>query len=123
MNYISWFGLVVLYPLWTLNKTGLIITDTPTTRKCFMKYTERGYTLCHETHLLTRPLENHFCGEDPYCSETKCSLYSGHFFVESFDVGEFEFGKDEEDLSWTLSAPCSFNAFKDEAEDFVGGPL
>ena len=108
MNYLAWFGLVVLYPEWTLNKAGLIVTDTLTSEQCFTKYIGRGYTLHRDVHTLTHPLEVHRCGEDPYCAATMRSLHDEHSYVEQFDDGEFDFKEAEEDMSWTLSIPCSF---------------
>jgi hypothetical protein len=120
MNYVSWFGLVVLYPVWTLNKVGLVTTDTPSTRKCFAKYAERGYALSREVRLLTRPMEDHVCGEDPYCPTTKRSLHDGHCFVEPFDVDEFEFEREEDDVAWALSVKCSFDMAEEEVVEVDG---
>ncbi|KAF9549487.1 hypothetical protein CPC08DRAFT_729341 [Agrocybe pediades] len=44
MNMITWYGIVCLYPKWTIAKQGLIVIDTPKTRRCFAKYEGRGYT-------------------------------------------------------------------------------
>jgi hypothetical protein len=115
MNYLAWFGLVVLYPDWTLNKTGLVVTNTTATGKCFSKYIERGYTIHHDVHPLQHPLEVHLCGEDPYCPATTRFLHDDQCYVEKFDDGEFDLKEAAEDVSWMLSIPCPFNKSKAES--------
>ncbi|KAF9540522.1 hypothetical protein CPC08DRAFT_770780 [Agrocybe pediades] len=48
MSFVSWYGLVCLYPRLTLQKRGLVLQDTERTRKCFLKYRERGFFFCEE---------------------------------------------------------------------------
>jgi hypothetical protein len=112
MNYVSWFGLVVLYPEWTLKKCGLIIADTLASRDCVTKYVERGYALQRDVFELTGPLQEHVCGVDPYCPTTARSLYDGYCFVEPFEAFEFEFNVCERDMFWLLPVSCFFGKKK-----------
>ncbi|KAF9563138.1 hypothetical protein CPC08DRAFT_761079 [Agrocybe pediades] len=48
MSFVSWYGLVCLYPRLTLQKRGLVLQDTERTRKCFMKYRKRGFCIGEE---------------------------------------------------------------------------
>jgi len=109
MNYLSWFGLVDLYPEWTMEKRGLIVTDNPASRGCHAKYVERGYTLYRDVFQLTEPLEEHICSFDPYCPTSVRSLHDGHSLVEPFDSNGFPFKKSDRDMAWSLPVPCSFN--------------
>ncbi|KAF9541143.1 hypothetical protein CPC08DRAFT_770665 [Agrocybe pediades] len=43
MNVIAWHGVICLYPSWTIAKKGLVVIDTAKTRRCFEKYTRRGF--------------------------------------------------------------------------------
>jgi hypothetical protein len=114
MNYIAWFGLVVLYPDWTLNMRSLIVTDTPASQKCLSKYIERRYTLNHNMFELTHPLEEHICEGNPYCPTSTRSLYDGHCLVEPFEPDGFEFIACERDMTWSLPVSCAFENLKKE---------
>jgi hypothetical protein len=109
MNYISWFGLVILYPEWTLQKQSLVIHDTPNTRACVRKYINRGYTCHHNNFELTRPLQTHICRRDPYCPRTTRSLHDDCCLVAPFEA-DFEFKTDQRNMTWTLPILCSFDS-------------
>lgn len=109
MNYLSWFGLVVLYPEWTVNKRGLIVVDTPASQQCVTKYVDRGYALYHDVFELTEPLEEHVCQVDPYCPISMRSLYDGHCLVEAFGPDGFKFEAHERDMTWSFPVSCSFD--------------
>ena len=109
MNYLSWFGLVNLYPEWTLQKCGLIVTDTPASRTCHAKYVDRGYTFYCDIFELTQPLEEHVCPLNPYCPTSPRSLHDGHCLVEPFNSNRSDFQNSERDMTWLLPVPCSFN--------------
>jgi len=109
MNYLSWFGLVDLYPEWTLEKCSLIITDTPVSRECQMKYVNCGYTTHHNVAELMQPLQEHICQADLYCPASIRSLHDGHCLVEPFEPDGFDINTSECDMTWPLSILCSFD--------------
>jgi len=109
MNYLSWFGLVVLYPEWTLNKRSLIVTDTLASQRCVMKYVDCGYALYHNVLELTELLEEHVCQVNLYCPILTHFLHNGHCFVEAFEPDGFNFEAQEHDMSWSLPVSCSFD--------------
>jgi len=109
MNYLSWFGLVVLYPEWTLDKRSLIVANAHTSVECIMKYVDRGYTLYRNLFDITSPSPAHICEVDAYCPLSERSLHDGHCAVESFEEGELGFVAYERDMRWKLPMSCSFS--------------
>ena len=67
MNYIAFYGVVSLYPYWTLRREGLMIQDTWSTRACFAKYKNRGFRITKYMSELAKSLPEHDCTKDPYC--------------------------------------------------------
>jgi hypothetical protein len=110
MNYLSWFGLVDLYPEWTLEKRSLVVTDTPASQECQAKYVDRGYTVHHNVAELMRPLQAHVCQADPYCPTSTRSLHDGHCLVEPFEPDGFDMNTFERNMTWSLPVLCSFNS-------------
>ncbi|KAF9553070.1 hypothetical protein CPC08DRAFT_728169 [Agrocybe pediades] len=58
MNFISWYGLVCLYPHLTVMKEGLMVISTPKTRECFQKYRGRGFVLYADGLRFVRHLQD-----------------------------------------------------------------
>jgi len=75
MNYISWYGLVCLYPEWTQKKKGLIVVDTIISKASFKKYEKRGFTLFRDNRPLTDNMDAHFCTIGSACPETERCLH------------------------------------------------
>jgi hypothetical protein len=100
MNYISWFGLVSLYPEWTLNKAGLIVTNTKANLKNFQKYKNRGYKLYNDLD----SLGNH---SDLYCPQRDHHLNDDRYLLQTFGPREHEYLlKYENPLCWNLEILC-----------------
>lgn len=78
MNYMAWYGLVSLYPKWTLNGVGLIIQNSPGTRLCFKKYDDREFSLYHNLSDLDSFTPGHVCCKDSWCPHTQ-RLLGEHF--------------------------------------------
>ena len=93
MNYIAWYGIVSLYPQWTMNKAGLIVRNTPITRLCFKKYLDCRFLMRQDINDLAHLTNNHVCCKHPWCPLTKRSLHDG-CFCESF-----------EDWTWLTLSP------------------
>jgi hypothetical protein len=108
MNYIGWYGLVVLYPDWTFCKSGLIIGDVTRWDKWLMKYVERGVDHHRDVFELAGPLEEHRCRVHPYCPASTRSLYDGYSYVEPFEPNDFDFKASERNFEWLLPVTCSF---------------
>jgi len=107
MNYVAWYGLVSLYPEWTLNRAGLIVNDTPSTTLCFEKYKDRGFTLLHDVIDLAHFTPHHICYEDPWCPCTERSLHSTSFF-KAFIGGSEDLAENEPPLTWRLPLACTW---------------
>jgi len=95
MNYIAWYGIVSLYPEWTLAKKGLIVKDTSKTLQCFEKYKTRGFTVDRNNTVLDDTDYEHWCEMTPDCPNTCRNLLDGYCFFVSFvdldgDLEEFE---------------------------------
>jgi hypothetical protein len=106
MNYLSWFGLVVLYPEWTLKKRGLVVVDNADTIKCFSKYVGRGFSLHRDVRDISHSLQSHVCRKDPYCPATTRSLLDGHCLVQAFNSTNFDFKYEEDNAIWSLPVSC-----------------
>jgi len=77
MNYVSWYGLVCLYPAWTLQKKGLITVDNLISRPCIEKYENRGFALLHNNKELMDESKPHLCGIAEECPQTvRCQAKS-----------------------------------------------
>jgi len=116
MNYVSWFGLVVLYPEWTLQKRGLLLANTSTSNDIITKYVNRGYSLHRNIFDIGAP-NQHRCGIDPYCPSTTRSLHDSHCFIELFEPAQDNFTTIQRDMTWTLPVPCSFDAIAPTARN------
>jgi hypothetical protein len=55
MNYVAYYGVVSLYPSWTLSKMGAIVRDGGKEGYCIQKYRDRGYTMVNEPSVLEHP--------------------------------------------------------------------
>ena len=52
MNYITHYGVVSLYPSWTMNGLGMIVRKEAEKNGCIQKYRDRGYTMVNDLSLL-----------------------------------------------------------------------
>ena len=71
MNIVSWYGILCLYPRWTLLKLGLIVRETHNTWVCFKKYEGRGFQMFRT------------CLED-YPAGSRRSMHDGSVLVIPF---------------------------------------
>jgi len=89
MNFLTWYGLVVLYPELTLFRQGVVLQgDSPSLRSCVAEYERRGF------HFLT-PMVPSLRGERSLHDEGTLilSFQGGREFVRSL-VEEFEWSLD-----------------------------
>ena len=104
MNYIAFYGIVCLYPEWTMRKKGLV-TRTNVSYKILDKYRGRGFKIAQTSAELEEYNINHKCGEHICCPRTRRNLQDGFsLFVPFGDratIHELEDNKNME-LQWTL---------------------
>ena len=86
MNYIASYGIVCLYPKWTLKKNGLI-TDKNIPFEILDKYRLRGFKMAFDSSELIGYEDDHECGKHICCPKFKRNLQDGFNFFVSFEEG------------------------------------
>ena len=108
MNYVSWYGLVCLYPEWTQKKKGLIVVDTIISKASFKKYEERGFTLVRDNRKLTDNMDAHFCTIGSECPETERCLHDEECAFVPFEGHTSRLEAFERPITWTLPVKCGY---------------
>ena len=109
MNYIGWYGIVSLYPDWTLAKKGLIVRDTERTLLCFEKYRQRGFEIAASNTGLGEDGVDHWCEESFGCPKTKRNLLDKYCAFLPFRGMEGDLGYFERDaVAWFLDVKCGY---------------
>jgi hypothetical protein len=108
MNYLAWYGLVSLYPRWTMQNVGLI-NRRNLGFGIVEKYRGRGFALCSSMDVVE---ENHVCLLNAYCPQHPRSLHdTAHLFLPFGDISS-SLSALEPDVPWVLNVLCvSFNFF------------
>jgi hypothetical protein len=106
MNYIAFYGIVCLYPEWTMRRSGLV-TRASVPHKILDKYRRRGFKMAYKSAELAKYDASHSCGEHACCPKTRRDLQDGLSLFIPFDsratgVCEPE-GSGGMELQWTLS--------------------
>ncbi|KAH6902206.1 hypothetical protein BKA70DRAFT_1113306 [Coprinopsis sp. MPI-PUGE-AT-0042] len=102
MNFIAYFGMVVLYGEPTSQKVGWQNVVGPLSKrdqKWAEKYMRRGFTIFPDSNLPIL-LGRHTCGTSPICSQTIRSLFDDGVHVFKFPVCE---AQDTKELLRTLT--------------------
>ena len=86
MNYIAFYGIVCLYPDWTLRKIGLM-TEENISSEIVNKYRLRGFEIASTSSELTGYNDNHECGKHICCPKFKRNLQDGFTLFLSFEEG------------------------------------
>ena len=99
MNYITFYGIVCLYPEWTMRR------NVPC--KILDKYRGRGFKMAHTSSELAKYDINHNCGKHICCPRTIRNLQDGlNLFVPfndwATDIRDLEDNDDLMNLGWTL---------------------
>ena len=105
MNYIASYGIVCLYPEWTMRKNGLV-TRRNVAYKVLNKYRGRGFKIAYTPAELTKHDNNHKCGEHICCPSTKRNLQDGlslfiPFDDRATDIRDVE-DKETTELQWMI---------------------
>ena len=98
MNYVAYYGIVCLYPSWTLNRVGAVVRDGGREGGCIQKYRDRGFTMVIDPSVLPMGQEGQSLG-----LLAKRSLYDEETLFIPFDdvapnLPTFEPGE----VEWTL---------------------
>jgi hypothetical protein len=106
MNFISWYGVVSLYPNLTMRKIGYENVQGISAQVYLQKYLNRGFTIKkHYEDCISDNQQNHICGVDPYCPHAMRSLHDGHASFLPFRNNHND-QLFEPPLCWRLSAKC-----------------
>ena len=109
MNYVSWYGLVCLYPNWTLQKKGLITVDNLVSRPCIKKYENRGFVLLSDNKEVAGPSSAHICGMTAECPETTRDLHDDGCAFQPFEGHRQMLAAYETAFTWNLPGTCTYS--------------
>lgn len=84
MNYIAFYGIVCLYPEWTMRRNGLVTTSN-VPYEVLDKYRGRGFKIAYTSGELAKYDNTHNCGEHICCPRTKRELQDGLSLFIPFD--------------------------------------
>ena len=101
MNYISSYGIVSLYPEWTMRKNGLA-NGRNIPWKILAKYGARRFNMAYTTAELAKYDANHVCGEHICCPKLKRYLQDGLSLFIPFDMATDICMLEDIDERWIL---------------------
>ena len=84
MNYIAFYGIVCLYPEWTMRKNGLVARRN-VSYKILDKYRQRGFKIAYTSAELSKYDIDHDCGKHICCPRTRRDLRDGFSLFIPFD--------------------------------------
>lgn len=98
MNYITSYGLVSLYPSWTMSGVGAISKKGAVASGCIQKYHNRGYTIVNDPSVLPMGGEGQYLG-----LQAKRSTFDDEtLFIPFDDVAPNLPTFDAREIRWTL---------------------
>ena len=98
MNYITSYGLVSLYPSWTMSGVGTIAKKGAEASGCIQKYRNRGYTIVNDPSVLPMGGDGQFLGP-----QAKRSTFDDEtLFIPFDDVAPKLPTFEAREISWTL---------------------
>jgi hypothetical protein len=74
MNFTAYYGIVCLYPHWTMRKAVLVRADM-TDYQAVYKYRGRGFDMLHRSAELPDYEPSHMCGQHRCCPKAKRELH------------------------------------------------
>ena len=101
MNYISFYGIVCLYPEWTLRRYALV-TRRNVPCRIVDKYRARGFKMVFTSAELAKYDVNHDCAKHICCPKTIRDLGDGLNLFVPFDDKAPNICDLEDNLQWTL---------------------
>lgn len=100
MNYISYYGIVCMYPGWTMRKKGL--TKTSTEQRTIDKYRGRGFAMVFSSEELPGYEENHMCGRHQCCPKTRRELHDHVTLFIPLEEEGLNIHTEEKRVGWVL---------------------
>ena len=99
MNYVTYYGVVSLYPSWTMSGVGTIVGKMDEKNRCIRKYRDCGYTMVNDPSLL--PMGKQGQGLE---LQAKRSMFDEEtFFIPFDDVAPTSLPTFEtKEIEWTL---------------------
>lgn len=114
MNYIAHYGIVSLYPSWTLSRVGAVVRDGGKEGGYIQKYRDRGFTMVNDPSVLPMGQEGqglgHLAKRSTYDEET--------LFIPFDDVAPNLPTFEAAEVEWTLEKTCTGTG-KEEIEGSV----
>jgi len=80
MNFIAYYGIVCLYPQWTMRKAALVRAGVSDYQAIY-KYRGRGFNMLHRSAELPDYEPSHMCGKHQCCPKAKRELHDHITFV------------------------------------------
>lgn len=74
MNYVAYYGIVCLYPAWTMRRIALL-RDGPIDQQAIDKYRGRGFAMRSDSSEMPDYEANHRCDTHRYCAQTRQELH------------------------------------------------
>jgi hypothetical protein len=98
MNYVTYYGVVSLYPSWTMARIGAIVKKEAEGSGCIQKYRDRGYTLVNDPSLLPMGQE----GQGLELQAKRSTFDKETMFIPFDDVAPSLQAFEGREISWTL---------------------
>jgi len=101
MNYIAYYGIICLYPEWTMRKVGLV-TNEATDQQAIDKYRGRGFTMVYRSEDLPGYEPTHKCGRHQCCLKTRRELRDHVTLSIPLEDAELSVHTEEGIVGWVL---------------------
>ena len=100
MNYISYYGIVCMYPEWTMRKKALVKASTQ--QQVVDKYRGRGFTMAYTPAELPGYEPNHTCGRHQCCPKTRRELHDHITLFIPLEEEGLTIHTEENRVGWVL---------------------
>ncbi len=103
MNFIAYYGIVCLYPEWTMGKMGLVRAPW-TDGRVINKYRGRGFAMVYTSAELEKWGGKQVCGTDQCCLKTRRELHDDLTLFIPFEDQAFNVQTEEQRrVEWVLT--------------------
>jgi hypothetical protein len=101
MNYISYCGIVCMYPGWTMRKKGLVKASTK--QSVIDKYRGRGFTMEFASEELPGYKPTHVCGRHQCCPKTRRELHDRATLFIPLEEKGLDICTENNSVEWVLN--------------------